>query len=184
MNLMAYVHNPNQWIDPMGLQTISNSPKSPDKCGELANIIDELINRNKHNFGDGQTGRHGLRYRFDEQANGINGPGTESWRNHHDEIKRQQNYLKNRLKDWDDSNCSNKGGGLPVGAWSWASAPAPTDTRNPNAIRPTATSNALGNAGKAVGTVGAGYLIYRGVRMIPSLLPVLWPTIPANLAAP
>lgn len=35
-----------------------------------------------------------------------------------------------------------------------------------------------------VGAVGAGYLIYRGVRMTPSLFPPLWPTIPANLALP
>jgi len=32
--------------------------------------------------------------------------------------------------------------------------------------------------------VGAGYLIYRGVRMVPSLLPPLWWTIPANAAVP
>ncbi|EOD79642.1 hypothetical protein D515_01436 [Grimontia indica] len=32
--------------------------------------------------------------------------------------------------------------------------------------------------------VGIGYLIYRGVRMIPSLAPPLWWTIPGNLAVP
>ncbi len=32
--------------------------------------------------------------------------------------------------------------------------------------------------------VGVGYFIYRGARMIPSLFPPLWPTIPANLAFP
>lgn len=32
--------------------------------------------------------------------------------------------------------------------------------------------------------VGLGYLIYRGVRMIPSLAPPLWWTIPGNLAVP
>ncbi|WP_207706274.1 hypothetical protein [Clostridium sp. HBUAS56017] len=31
---------------------------------------------------------------------------------------------------------------------------------------------------------GGGYLIYRGVRMIPSLLPPLWWTIPANAVCP
>jgi hypothetical protein len=37
----------------------------------------------------------------------------------------------------------------------------------------------------AVGAgIGIGYLVYRGVRMIPSLFPPLWPTIPANLAVP
>ncbi|HYJ85634.1 MAG TPA: RHS repeat-associated core domain-containing protein, partial [Pyrinomonadaceae bacterium] len=39
-------------------------------------------------------------------------------------------------------------------------------------------------AGGVVAGVGAGYLIYRGLRMIPSLFPPLWPTIPANLAIP
>ena len=34
------------------------------------------------------------------------------------------------------------------------------------------------------GVVGGGYLLYRGVRMIPSLFPPLWGTIPANLAVP
>jgi RHS repeat-associated protein len=34
------------------------------------------------------------------------------------------------------------------------------------------------------GAVGVGYLLYRGARMIPSLFPALWPTIPANLAIP
>ncbi|WP_394209195.1 DUF4157 domain-containing protein [Enterovibrio calviensis] len=36
----------------------------------------------------------------------------------------------------------------------------------------------------AAATVGLGYLIYRGVRMIPSLAPPLWWTIPGNLAVP
>jgi len=33
-------------------------------------------------------------------------------------------------------------------------------------------------------TMGAGYIAYRCLRMIPSLLPPLWPTIPANIAVP
>jgi len=32
--------------------------------------------------------------------------------------------------------------------------------------------------------IGTGYLIYRGVRMLPSLAPPLWWTIPENLAIP
>jgi RHS repeat-associated protein len=34
------------------------------------------------------------------------------------------------------------------------------------------------------GAVVTGYLIYRGIRMLPSLLPPLWWTIPANAAIP
>ncbi len=39
-------------------------------------------------------------------------------------------------------------------------------------------------ATKGAAAAGAGYLIYRGARMIPSLIPWFWPTIPANLAIP
>lgn len=35
----------------------------------------------------------------------------------------------------------------------------------------------------AMGAIG-GYLVYRGIRMIPSLFPPLWPTIPFNAATP
>ena len=36
----------------------------------------------------------------------------------------------------------------------------------------------------SIGVVGGTYLIYRGIRMIPSLVPPLWWTIPANIATP
>lgn len=49
-------------------------------------------------------------------------------------------------------------------------------------------SDTLEGLGRAVlggiAAAGAGYLIYRGLRMLPSLLPPLWWTIPANLAMP
>ena len=35
-----------------------------------------------------------------------------------------------------------------------------------------------------VGTVGVGYLIYRGIRLLPSLTPWTWWSIPYNLATP
>ena len=37
---------------------------------------------------------------------------------------------------------------------------------------------------KITNVVGTVYLIYRGVRMLASLLPPLWWTIPANVAIP
>ncbi|MCY4747421.1 Ig-like domain repeat protein [Pelomonas sp. UHG3] len=39
-------------------------------------------------------------------------------------------------------------------------------------------------AGAVVATVAGGYVVYRCVRMLPSLLPPLWWTIPANAAVP
>ena len=44
------------------------------------------------------------------------------------------------------------------------------------------------NIGKGLAIVGgsatAGYLLYRGVRMLPSLVPAMWWSIPANIATP
>jgi len=36
----------------------------------------------------------------------------------------------------------------------------------------------------ALAAGGSSYLLYRSIRMLPSLLPPLWPTIPANVAIP
>jgi Toxin with a conserved tryptophan and TIP tripeptide motif len=51
-----------------------------------------------------------------------------------------------------------------------------------------AASDVLPRAVKtAVGVgagIGVGYIIYRGLRLLPSLFPALWPTLPANLAIP
>ena len=38
--------------------------------------------------------------------------------------------------------------------------------------------------GTGIVVFGGGYLIYRGLRMLPSLIPSMWWTIPANLATP
>ncbi|HBR02432.1 MAG TPA: hypothetical protein DD738_07460 [Ruminiclostridium sp.] len=59
--------------------------------------------------------------------------------------------------------------------WDWSVDPP---KRGP------AYSVPLNNIGKGIAVVGGGYLIYRGVRMIPSLLPPLWWTIPANAICP
>lgn len=44
--------------------------------------------------------------------------------------------------------------------------------------------SAVATGAKVVGTVGAGYIAYRCIRMLPSLAPPLWWTIPANVVAP
>ncbi|KXF83023.1 eCIS core domain-containing protein [Enterovibrio coralii] len=66
--------------------------------------------------------------------------------------------------------------------------PHPVPVVNPQPVRvPRVRTRPLVEPEVVVGaaaTVGIGYLIYRGVRMLPSLAPPLWPTIPANLAIP
>jgi len=72
---------------------------------------------------------------------------------------------------WDDApekvkECARRAG------FNGASAPAPDE----NNVAETMTGVAAG--------LGTGYLLYRAARMLPSLAPALWPTIPANMATP
>ena len=49
-------------------------------------------------------------------------------------------------------------------------------------------AHTLAGVGQAIlggsAAASAGYLIYRGIRMLPALLPAFWWTIPAKLVAP
>jgi len=153
------------------------SPPDPDLCKELLDKIYELIYRDKRTAGGGGT--HGLEHRFEEQINGKHGPGTPEWDNHENEIKKQQEALRKKLRDFEKNFC----GDPPSGAWKWASRPVPQtkEWKDPNME----TLKKVGTTTVEVGVgIGVGYLIYRGIRMLPSLFPLLWPTIPANLAIP
>lgn len=70
--------------------------------------------------------------------------------------------------------------------------PIPVPVLNPRTVPRTAPAPSSGPSGRDVvrgvaatgAAIGIGYLVYRGIRLIPSLFPPLWPTIPANLAIP
>jgi RHS repeat-associated protein len=64
--------------------------------------------------------------------------------------------------DWDHSKADPRGAGRPL---------TPEEQKQLDAL-------------KAVGAVGAGYIIYRAVRLLPSLAPPLWPSLPANIVIP
>jgi RHS repeat-associated protein len=46
------------------------------------------------------------------------------------------------------------------------------------------TRNVVRGAAAGAAAIGTGYIIYRIIRMLPSLAPPLWPTIPANAIIP
>jgi len=56
--------------------------------------------------------------------------------------------------------------------------------RTPNTSPTVTTRQVVTGVGATLGAVGLGYIIYRGIRMLPSLAPPLWWTIPANAAIP
>jgi hypothetical protein len=145
-------------------------------CESLRQKIHELLYRDKRGAGN-EGGTHGLIHRFKEQIGGANGPGTEKWRTHENAIKTQQRGLRDRLEEWDKNDC----GDPPTQAWHWATRPPP---------KPSEWTGGQGvltakNVATGVAAAGTGYLIYRGIRMLPSLVfPPLWPTAPLNAAIP
>ncbi|WP_219727964.1 hypothetical protein [Tabrizicola aquatica] len=154
-------------------------------CQCLADKINELVNRSK---APGAGGTRGLVERFAQQvAPGAQGPGTTGWINHENEIRTQQDTLQQHLDEHDGRGCPP--GGLPAGARSWANKPVPSpadwQANNPVATPYTGvTGSAAGDVAAGAATVGLGYLLYRGIRMLPSLAPPLWWSIPGNLAVP
>lgn len=61
---------------------------------------------------------------------------------------------------------------------------APVAVPEPQTERRMISDESLKTGGKVAVGIGAGYLIYRGIRLAPSLFPPLWPTIIPNLAIP
>ncbi|MEP3054532.1 hypothetical protein [Ascidiaceihabitans sp.] len=156
--------------------TTGNCPPPNTICEAIRKKIDEYINRDKRAAGNGGT--HGLVHRFREQINGASGPGTRGWDTHHKAITDQQRGLGKLLKKLEKNFC----GPPPPGARNWAERPAPQPSEwvDPNpGITPGGAAKVV--AGGAA-TVGIGYLIYRGIRMIPSLF--FPPSIPFNAAIP
>jgi RHS repeat-associated protein len=89
-----------------------------DSCDEIQNAIEQLIN------GESKPGSSkGLRDRFAEQIYGNNGPGTESWKNHEQNINDMLASLRDALDALDKNKC---GPPKTRGANSWAGRSAPS----------------------------------------------------------
>jgi len=99
--------------------------------------------------------------------------GTRSIEGERNAYGNDQKGLQNRLNDWNSNNC----GPPPPGAWDWA-------TRDTPAADPKPVDGAVKSVAATGAVVGAGYVVYRIIRFLPSLIPPLWETIPANLAIP
>lgn len=165
----------------MSSGVMQNCPPPPNPiCIEILQKIMDFIFRDKKLFSN--EGTHGLIYRFAEQINGQNGPGTVSWSNHEKAIQEQQRALEKKLREYDKNKC----GPPPPGAWSWATRPVPLyfEWRGPAVIPRIWGEPVPIPVGDALKLGAAGYVAYRVIRFLPSLLPPLWGTIPANAAIP
>jgi hypothetical protein len=93
---------------------------------------------------------------------------------------------KGRKVTWDDRSHGagvDRGEGPQGGHWDNEG----TDERWDEEGNSLAIGN-KNNTGKVVaagvGAAAGGYILYRAIRMAPSLFPPLWPTIPVNAAVP
>lgn len=130
-------------------------------CKELLDKINELSDREK----SGRMGTKGLKQRFRDYK------GDDA--THGPFIFDQQRSLRTYIDEYTSRGCGDPPGNAVELAERALPAPAAEPERE-------------GITGKDVAVVGggiaAGYVVYRVVRFLPSLL--AWPTIPANLAIP
>ncbi len=147
-------------------------------CQCLADKIADLLN----NVTTHKNGTKGLKQLFAEQVQkGGSGPGTNVWNVHDQKFRTQQNTLRAHLDEFDAQGC---GGGTPIpsDARAWASRPAPTADDWQAHQYQGVTGSVAGDVAAGAGAVGAGYLIYRGIRLIPSIF--FPPSFIPNLAIP
>lgn len=109
-------------IDPKDL--CERRPQNGDYCERLQREILDQVFRDKRRC-PGERGTHGLIFRWVEQLNGANPPGTEAWKRHEEAYLRDQASLRKRLKTWQGGPCA---GGLmiPGDAFVWAAIPPPS----------------------------------------------------------
>jgi len=131
-------------------------------CDELLEKINELTSCERQ----GRSGTKGLEQRFRDYLgdDATHGPAIEN----------QQRGLRTYIDEYVSRGC----GDPPSKAYEFANKPLPTPVPAPD------NSKKAGAAVKAGAVVGLGYITYRVIRMLPSLLPPLWETIPVNLAIP
>jgi len=136
-------------------------------CGQLLEKINELADKEKVGGG----GTKGLKQRFRDYL------GDDP--THGPEIEKQ----KRSLRTYIDEYVSRKPpcGDPPSEAYelSKRELPVPAPTQSDDRAKDSAKYAAEAGAG-----LGLAYITYRVIRMLPSLLPPLWETIPVNLAIP
>jgi len=134
-------------------------------CKELLDKITELTDQEK----TGGMGTKGLEQRFRDYLgdDATHGPA----------ILNQQRSLRTYIDEYINKGC----GDPPSEAYEVSRRPLPAPAPAPSDEKSKDAAKAVAGAGATVGLV---YITYRMIRMLPSLLPPLWETIPVNLAVP
>lgn len=209
LNIVAFLKNSAiSTIDYLGLQAVlppsGPPPCCPSPCDIMKAAIETALEIMRSRYWDMLVDFNNL---FNNQPT-----GSMSWQGHQQQYEGWRNRLNNLLQDFYEFGCHDQlppdSGALamapaPNAPWSvqnpglYGPPAMPPGIQLPSTAIPGAGQNSGGNSGTgqtglsdgqkvgaAIAAVGAGYAVYRCVRMIPSLFPALWWTAPANAAAP
>jgi hypothetical protein len=155
--------NTNECIQKCDLLSKKSGKKAKKMtCSELLEKIKELTDSERRGW---ETGTKGLIQRFRDYR------GDDD--THHTNILNDQKALRTYLHEYDKKGCGDPPGSSVEVAYR--SLPAKVPNEIVNVVK---TGAAVGSA------LGLGYIAYRVIRFLPSLLPPLWETIPVNLAVP
>lgn len=145
----------------------------PDPCEELRKEIEEFIENLAKRFWDLVNDEGGLPLTRPSTSRPRYGYRSIEGEQH--QFTGRQQGLRNRLDDWNSNGC----GPPPPTAWEWATKEVPSPA--PKSVD---TQRLVETAAVGLGAAAIVYGTYRVVRLLPSLLPPLWWTLPANLAVP
>jgi hypothetical protein len=156
--------------------TVASCNEPPDPCKDLLQAILDFIKNLQKRYWDLKNNEGNLPPTTPAQPDPRY--GTRSIQGEQHQFNGRQQGLRNRMNEYRDKGC----GDPPSLAWEWAYKKVPVADLKPPTVDVKTAEKAVVATGLAVGT---GYLIYRIIRMIPSVaFPPLWPTIPANAAIP
>ena len=166
VNLYGFVqNNTNYWIDRLGLEPMrgQNGGGSNDRGGK-----DGVSTSHGGTKADDKAeGKRPSRHSGDKEKEPCPKDEPEPETKGEKQAREAREKAEREAKEFRDRNGGTGEGGT-------TGQPTPSGS----------TASGLTTGEKVAVGVGAGYLLYRGARMLPSLAPPLWPTIPANLAIP
>lgn len=152
--------------NPDDAEVLPPSPPPPpeeDPCDDLAKEFDKIVNTRRPS---GEHGYKGLNHRMDQMSKLPD--SSHRWQQYASQVENTKRHIRDMIRRWDENDC-----GDPPGYVNdvLARVPSSYESQKRNI---TNTNIVLG--------VGSAYVIYRILRMMPSLLAP--PTIPFNLAIP
>jgi hypothetical protein len=155
----------NQSVDPNAGAPKSNlTPECEDLLTKVVERVAELTKR----FND-----------LLEDKRGLPQKGPMSIEGHQDQFRGKQKNLTRLVDQWNNNHC---GPGLPVEVEEWQTVPTPSPRPKPVPPTPIIDAQTAQRVAETGAIVSAGYVLYRVVRMIPSLFAP--PTIIPNLVIP